>query len=231
MTPPRLSAPKLFTTSELKADPRITESITSLANDAFLRPKRAEPEKWNITVLRFPTLESYFAMLDEDSIIALIFDDAEDLGQETHAVSETQNNGNRKYPSPKVVACAAAVPWRGGMAREGAGTESGWEIKAVCVDGDEKYLRQGLTIKLLASLEEHLIHRAKSQGQLVEVGATGSNVGGILTLWILAAECLNGVYWRKRGFVEVRRSWETNGGWGSKADFEIVVFKKEVECT
>jgi hypothetical protein len=229
MAPPLLSTPKLFTPSDLKADLRITESITRLANDAFLRPKRSEPERWDLTVLRFPTHESYFAMLDENSIVALIFDNAAEHVEATQANSGLHINGTTKHAGSKVVACAAAVPWRGGMAREGAGTESGWEIKAVCVDGDEKYLRQGLTIKLLASLEEHLVQRAKAQDQLVDANATTGRDGKTLTLWILAAECLNGVYWRKRKFVEVRRSWGTDGAWGSKVDFEIVVFKKEVQ--
>jgi hypothetical protein len=51
---------------------------------------------------------------------------------------------------------------------------------------------------------------------------------GVLTLWILAAECVVGDYWRKRGYQNVRTGIYS-GIWSCRTSFEMVVLKKEVE--
>lgn len=88
----------------------------------------------------------------------------------------------------------------------------------MCVHGDDKYLRKGLAVKLLGFLDDYLVRQAKAGGEK-----------GKVTLWILAAECINGVYWRKRGYKEVRRRTEGKGVWGCRTEFDMVVFKREVE--
>jgi hypothetical protein len=102
--------------------------------------------------------------------------------------------------------------------REGAGVEEGWEIKAVAVDGDDKYLRKGLSMRLLACLEERLVARTRKEDPTKTE----------LTLWILLAECINGVYWRKKGYREVRRTTCGDGAWGCLTSFEMVVLRRDV---
>jgi hypothetical protein len=228
MTTPHLSAPTLFHPAALKANRALTAQITRLANEAFMRSKAPDWEKWDDSRVRFPTAEAYWDMLDEEAIVALVFDrdTSPDLvGREVNGIgSDGESNG-------KVVACAAAVPWKGGWKKEGAGKEDGWEIKAVCVDGDSKYLRKGLAVEVMQALENELVVRAKAQQQKMTNGSNhAAEPGrGHVALWILAAECINGAYWRKRGYRELRRSTEGKGTWGCKTSFELVVFRKDVE--
>ncbi|CAO2650227.1 Nn.00g015190.m01.CDS01 [Neocucurbitaria sp. VM-36] len=228
MTTALSSAPTLFSLSELKADRNLVASIIRLANDAFLRPKKLDPVKWSSTGLRFPTIESYLEMLDEKSVVALLFDDSINKNKVGLNEFEGTETGDGRWAGKKVIGCAAAVPWKGGWTKEGAGIEEGYEIKAVCLDGDAKYARQGMAVQLLAVLEQDLV----AQKRLQRRGSVDRNgnepAEGKLTLWILAAECLNGVYWRKRGYQEVRRSTQGPGVWGCQTSFEIVVLKRDV---
>jgi hypothetical protein len=213
MTTQPLSPPKLFTPSDLQPRPGLVSAITALINDAFARSKIPDPEKWGETPQkRFTGNESYFELLGSMGIVAVIFDSSADDA----AAGETGGLGSSN--EGKAVAVAAAVPWQGGWLKEGAGTEDGWEIKAIAVDGGEKYLRKGLSMRLLAALEEKLVQRTREEEPTREE----------LTLWILMAECINGVYWRKRGYREVRRATCDEGVWGCTASFEMVVLRRDV---
>jgi len=56
-----------------------------------------------------------------------------------------------------------------------------------------------------------------------------NDVGGMLQLWILAAECIGGPYWHKRGWEAGRSHVEEVGTWTSKRNFEMMVFRKEIK--
>jgi hypothetical protein len=204
MTPPALSSPTLFTPDDLKARPALIDDTTELINDAFNRSRLPDPEKWE-GAQRFPTHESYFEMLGEEGVVTAIFDDT------------------------RVVAVAAAVPWKGGWKKEGAGVEEGWEIKAVAVHGDAKYLHRGLAVQLYTSLEQHLIKQERSRlSEASGQGLADKKLTGHVVLWILAAECINGAYWRKRGYRELRRDTCGPDTWGCLTSFEMVVLAKEL---
>ncbi|KAH7093441.1 hypothetical protein FB567DRAFT_515348 [Paraphoma chrysanthemicola] len=238
-TQPHLSAPILFHPTTLKSNRALTSQITTLANEAFMRSHAPDREKWDLSRDRFPSEESYWDMLGEKGIVALIFDrDDGNSAQELNGANATGNNDenvngeDRNWEGrEKVIACAAALPWKGGWNKEGAGTEVGWEIKAVCVAGDKKYLKKGLAVQVMQALEDELVRNAKAQWRASakrEMSAEDARRGSV-ALWILAAECLNGAYWRKRGYEELRRSTEGSGTWGCKTSFELVVFRKEVK--
>jgi ribosomal protein S18 acetylase RimI-like enzyme len=214
MTSPQLSPPVLYTPSNLRSEPNLVTEITDLVNDAFTRSKLSDPVKWGDSPQkRFPSNDVYFEMLGQEGLVAVIFDDnAEEPGIEK--LAERQVGAKSK----KVVAVAAAIPWQGGWKKEGAGVEEGWEIKAVAVDGDAKYLRRGLASQLYNSLEQHLVFIEKYRPARSER----------LTLWILAAECINGVYWRKRGYSEVRKETCQAPIWGCETSFEMIVLRKDV---
>lgn len=206
-TVPSFSQPTLCTISDLESDPSLVSQITDLINDAFSRSKKADPVKWRQGERRrFPTNDLYFEMLGTDGIAAVIFDTTEE--------------------KRKVVAVAAAVPWQGGWKKEGAGVEEGWEIKAVAVDGDARYLRQGLAVRLYTFLEQYLTLKSKQLG----VSTTGRKFDCTdrLTLWILAAECINGPYWRKRGYQLVRKDIAETPTWGVLTSFEMIVLRKDI---
>lgn len=223
MTPPQITAPILISPSQLRSNPSLTTDIRLLINDAFRRSKSDKPEKWDFARPRFDTNESYYETLGDDAVVALIFDQsvARDL-------SEHRQQNESGEASGKLIACAAAVPWKGGWAKEGAGIEKGWEMRAVAVHEDEKYLHRGLAVKAMGALEEWAVEKKKAERP--ERSFEEKHVGedGCVTFWLLVAECINGVYWRKRGYREVRRSTEGNGTWGCKTSFELVVYRKDV---
>ena len=205
---PCLSAPIYYTRAYLQTDPNLTTKITSLVNDAFARSQKSDPEKWGENPeIRFPNNDSYFDMLGDEGIVAMIFDD---------------NTRDRK-----VVAVAAALPWKGGWKKEGAGVEEGWEIKAVAVDGDARYLRQGLAVQLYSFLEKSLITISKKKKGRSTTGRP-FNQDDQLPFWILAAECINGVYWRKKGYELVRKNVYEAPTWGVLTSFEMVVLRKVI---
>ena len=207
MTVSIFSAPTLLTPTRLKSNPALTDKIIALINDAFERSKISEPKKWEgPSGKRFPTRDSYLeGLIGETGIVAVTFDDEEP------------------------VAVAAAVPWKGGWEKEGASVEQGWEIKAVAVHGDARYLHRGLAVELYAFLQQYLIKQEKARlSKNPELKAGGQSLLRHVTLWILAAECINGVYWRKRGYQEVRRKTCGKGTWGCLTSFEMVVLRKDV---
>lgn len=204
---PWLPAPIYYTRAHLQTDLPLTTKITSLVNDAFARSQKSDPEKWGDNPeIRFPDNDSYFDMLGDEGIVAMIFD---------------ENIRDRK-----LVAVAAAIPWKGGWKKEGAGVEEGWEIKAVAVDGDARYLRQGLAVQLYGFLEKSLITISKTFG----ISTTGRafNQNDELPFWILAAECINGVYWRKKGYELVRKDLHEAPTWGVLTRFEMIVLRKVI---
>ncbi|KAF1965571.1 hypothetical protein BU23DRAFT_545724 [Bimuria novae-zelandiae CBS 107.79] len=191
MALPVFSAPKLFTPTNLKSRPALVDDIIDLINDAFVRSKLPEPDKWeDPTRKRFPTRESYLEALGPDGIIFAIFDE------------------------DKIVPVAGAVLWEGGWRKKGAGVEEGWEVKAVAVHSDAKYLHQGLAVQLYAALEDISLNKKRTR-----------STQGCVTLWILAAECINGPYWRKRGaggYREVRKETCGVGTWGLSKELGYV---------
>jgi GNAT superfamily N-acetyltransferase len=232
MATPNLSAPVLARAADLKSDLELTAQIVDLINDAFKRSKQLDPEKWSSEKPRFPTPEAYLDLLVEQAVVAMVFDrgashnNSNSLSVESKSQSATQD---QRATSGAVVACAAAVPWRGGYMKEGASQEEGWEIKAVAVSGDPKYARKGLAVQTMASLEKYLVELSKSslQANLSKESTLGKQCR--LALWVLAAECINGAYWRKRGYSEVRRSTEGEGTWNCKTSFDLVVYRRVVE--
>lgn len=205
--PHRLSAPTIYTRADLESDQGLVTQITRLINDAFTRSKKSDLVKWGANPrVRFTDSHMYFDMLGSEGVVAAIFD---------------EDTADRR-----LVAVAGAIPWQGGWKNEGAGIEEGWEIKAVAVDGDAKYLRRGLAVQLYNALQEHLLLESKQSG--ISTTKRKFNQQDQLTLWILAAECINGVYWRKKGFELVRKDVVEAPTWGVLTEFEMIVLRKDI---
>lgn len=230
--------PILLTLKELKANPKLCNHMAILSNAAFLRSHEPEPEKWNIPPksLRFPNTESIHALIGEEGVVSVILDETFfSNGDEDLLVEVPDGNGGTK--KGKLIASGATIPWRGGWEKEGAVTEKGWEFKAIVVDGDEKYLKKGLANQMCAALEQRVIEiertllKQPATERKMEPKGTLSADGkkGEFRLYLLVAECINGPYWRKRGYEEVRRK-TFSGEWNCKptASFEMVVYKRDV---
>jgi hypothetical protein len=222
--PPNLSPPIIFTPPDFISNPTLTASVLTLVNTSFHRSKAPDPIKWDNTTLRFPSEDMFHMMLGTDGVMALIFDLDQDIAplKDDEAFETMVKREPSPYAGKKVIACAAAVPWKGGWAHESPG-EAGWEMKIVCVDGGEAYLHRGLAIKVMGALENLLIEKERLRRR------ENREYGRLeLELWILAAECINGVYWRKRGYEVVRKKTEGKGVWSCRTEFEMVVLRKVV---
>jgi hypothetical protein len=221
---PNLTPSLLFPAHELNTNPVLVTALARLGNAAFSRSKAGNPQTWNPDDIRFPTSQHVLDMAGPSGIVAIILDSSRSSDADAVSVQvlEAGNEKGKKEFKGKLVACTTAVPWAGGWDKEGASTERGWEMKAVCVNGSPAYLRRGLAIQVMQALEDHLVQKRKEELREMEVRRD------TVAFWILAAEDLNGVYWRKRGYAEVRRGWY-EGIWGCRTRFEMVVLRKEVE--
>ncbi|EUC44836.1 hypothetical protein COCMIDRAFT_5880 [Bipolaris oryzae ATCC 44560] len=219
-TTPSLSLllqPTLYTSPTIKSTPHLSTALTSLINSAFYRSASSNAN-WNTSIPRFDSADELCKMVgDEGSVIAVLYSsraktkaeesrEKDDGGEE----EEEEEEGERE-----IVACAAAIPWKGGWHREGSCTESGWEVKTVCVA--EGYVGRGLASRLVEFLGGYLCARRKLE----------EKEEGKVTLWLLVADDLNGAYWRRRGWEEVRRRREGKGVWGCKGEFDMVVLRRE----
>lgn len=220
MMTPHLSNPVILARSNLTTNPALKTHLEDFISDAFLRSQLPWPERWDFTLRRFRPGTDLVDMLGGEGLLCVIYDDNEE------GPKIEQGTG-------RVVACAAAIPWQGGWMKEGKGVEEGWEIKTVCVSGEERYAGKGLAIKVMSVLEENVIRRelartAASDAADHTVGDTKTSETGAFTFWVLLADCINGPYWKKRGYKEVRRSTVGEGTWGCKTAFDMVTSRKVV---
>lgn len=120
------------------------------------------------------------------------------------------------YKGNLPIACAGVSRWKGDLEGGSVGkNERGWEIKTVTVR--REYMKQGLAGKCINALQEKLLKQSK---ELSENGA--------LHLWIQTAEDVNGDYWRRRGWNDVRAYEEPVGFWGSYLGFRLLILVKEI---
>ncbi|XP_014557251.1 hypothetical protein COCVIDRAFT_15481 [Bipolaris victoriae FI3] len=213
-TTPSLSQPTLYTSSLIKSTPTLSAALTSLINSAFYRSASSDP-RWDATVPRFDSADELCEMIgDERSVVAVIYYSS---GRSTSTLDDFEG----KEEQGEMVACAAAIPWKGGWHREGATTrEGGWEIKTVCVH--ERFVGRGLASQLVGFLGDYYLCTTRASGTVEEREQRK------VTLWLLVADNLNGAYWRRRGWSEVRRRTEGPGVWGCKGEFDMVVLKREL---
>lgn len=128
----------------------------------------------------------------------------------------------------RIVACAGAIPWDGN-------DEDGWALKTVCVDWQDKYAKKGLAVRTVECIARYL---AKLPTEEERLGNVTDSKGGVpeegpakktLTLWLTTEECLNGEYWRRRGFAEVRRA-SVSGMWAIRdsVSIDVVTMRKDL---
>jgi len=69
-------------------------------------------------------------------------------------------------------------------------------------------------------LEEHLIAQTRASG----LSTTGRLLAETdhLSFWILAAVCINGVYWRKKGYEVIRKDTYGPPTWGCQTEFQMI---------
>ncbi|KAI8935879.1 hypothetical protein NX059_007394 [Plenodomus lindquistii] len=114
------------------------------------------------------------------------------------------------------IACAAASPWDGGY--DGAYSpeelDNGWEIKIVTTK--EEWMGRGLAGICVDALLEEIVRVEGDAKQKPK-------------FWVQAVECLNGAFWRKRGWSDVRGINHEAGRFGSKKGYRLLVLSKEID--
>jgi hypothetical protein len=229
MSIPNLTKTLFLSLAELTANPKVADQLAVLINTAFTRSHMNDPNRWNIPCNRFPKTQHMLDTVGKDGVMAVILDES-CVGKDHEAIL-VEASGNEAAKRGKLIACAAIIPWRGGWEKEGSSSEVGWETKAVAVDENERYLKKGIVIKLLKDIDHYLIEKervliaARKVDQMEDVSKSEEH--SVLTLWLLTAECLNGAYWRRRGYTEVRRkTWSEI--WGCLKSFDMVVMRRDV---
>lgn len=190
-------------------DNSISESLDTVS-PMLLQHEGKDPE------LRFPMKKFAAGQMTGEQL---------ELSQGHASANTTIFNKQDPEKNRKLVAVAAALPWYGGNL-EGIRIEEGWELKAVAVDGDTKYLHRGLATQLCDALTQRLIEKETIR----LAGMTGQQTPSIgnVTLWIQAAECINGEYWRRKGYQEIQRRTFGEGIWDCLTSFEMVILRKDV---
>jgi hypothetical protein len=117
------------------------------------------------------------------------------------------------------VACACTSPWKGDLyptelnvMDSGAPQEVGWEFKGVVTKSG--WNKMGLVGRCIDVLTKEIARRQNEAS---------------IRLWIHTVEEVNGEYWRRRGFEEVRRHQMPAGHWYSRSGFQLVVMFKDVD--
>jgi len=125
---------------------------------------------------------------------------ADDLGPDGACAIITDTDTGR------VVATVSANPYtlyakdREWTGFNDGGYQSGshFMLFAVAVVADPRYRKMGLVGRCITELEKWLSQRKE-----------------VVAVWVKCVEHVNGVYWRKRGFVEVYREERPPGSYGS----------------
>ncbi|KAF2751571.1 hypothetical protein M011DRAFT_483461 [Sporormia fimetaria CBS 119925] len=241
-TSPPIQQPTLLTPHDISSNSPLLNYLITFINAAFQRSKARFPELWpGNQKQRFQSSEELLKMLGDDGVMCVLYGSEEEEERANPTDSESKvmvgkpelagtatppHNLAVSSPSPplertrerKIIACAAIVPWTGGSSEptvyaDPSAQESGWEIKAVCVDASPRYAKTGLAVRMTEFLTKW---------------AREKSVNGKVEIWIITGEIMQGDYWRRRGFGEVRRAWAKPGVWGAHERFEMVVLRKVV---
>lgn len=112
------------------------------------------------------------------------------------------------------VACAAAKRWTHDLEGCTAGGETGWEI--ITVTTQVGWRRRGLAERCIDAIVAGLVGAARAEGDEETV-----------QVWVQAIEDTNGLYWRKKGWRDVRAYEKAAGHWGSKCGYRLLVMVQE----
>jgi hypothetical protein len=123
------------------------------------------------------------------------------------------------YDDATPIACASVKRWIGGFKEYLVVGEEGWEVVAVTTN--VKWMRRGLAGRCVDALVAELVKQARDDEKREN--------GRKLQVWVHAIDDLYGLYWKKKGWVEVRSYDRPVGHWGSKLGYRLLVLLQEFE--
>jgi GNAT superfamily N-acetyltransferase len=191
--------PRLHHASTIRADSGLASRITTFVNEGY---RYSSPE----SELRWSRVHPD-RLPDADSIHQLLGDDG--------LFAVIYHPHDKSTP----IACAAAKPWTGDHGGYVETTVGGWEILTVTTNVE--WMRRGLARRCVDALVEDLVKQRRSNEK------RDSNAK--LRVWVHTVEDLNGTYWKKQGWVEVRAYDRPVGEWGSKLGYRLLVLLQEFD--
>lgn len=192
--------------SEIRSNTTLAHQITNFVNTGYRYMSPETAIRWHpFPTDRLPTPSSIHSALGVDGFFAVIY-----------------NPNDQEEP----IACAAATHWTNDLEGYSSGGEDGWEIKTVTTAAE--WQRRGLAAKCVAAIVDELTSCGGRGGLCGESGARDGE-GGKVKIWVHAVECLNGVLWKKLGWVIVRAYEKPVGDWGSKMGYRLLVLLQEFE--
>ncbi|KAF1945521.1 hypothetical protein EJ02DRAFT_431606 [Clathrospora elynae] len=192
--------PRIHQASEFLSNPTLEQTIRHFVNEGYRYIAPKNRLRWESVNVgnRLPDSNSIPRQLGDRGFFAVIYDPDDDA-------------------TP--VACAATTPWKGdleGYAASGE-EEKGWEIKIVTTRVE--WMKGGLAGRCVDAIIDELVRLE---------GEDGDRLGQKLKVWIHTVECVNGAFWKKRGWQDVRGYEKPVGDWGSKEGYRLLVLLKEV---
>ncbi|KAF2854698.1 hypothetical protein T440DRAFT_464843 [Plenodomus tracheiphilus IPT5] len=193
--------PRIHHFSELIAAPDIAERIRNFVNQGYRYFAPENTSRWEPCVDRLVDLPSFHKQLGDRGLIAIIYDP-----------------DNSSIP----IACAATSPWDGGFDGGYSPDEldGGWEIKIVTTK--EGWMGKGLAGKCVDALFAEVV-------RLERVDLSRVDADRKLRFWIQTVECVNGAFWRRKGWKDVRGTDHEAGWFGSKEGYRLLVMTKKVD--
>jgi hypothetical protein len=185
--------PCLHHASAIRADATLASTITSFVNEGYRYRSPESVSRWD---------RVYGDRLPyPESIHATLGDDG------IFAVIYDPQN------STIPIACAAMRRWKHDLEGLNEPGEDGWEI--VTVTTRVEWMRRGLAGRCVDALVEEVVRQVR--------GNETRNHGAKVNIWVHTVEDLNGAYWRKKGWMEVRSYDKPAGHWGSKFGYRLLV--------
>lgn len=192
--------PRIHHSSAICNDSALERRIRDFVNEGYRYIAPKDASRWDPDDSdRLPTAESIAKELGEQGFFAVLYDPSDDS---------------------KPIACAATTPWKCDL-EGGSQGDQGWEIKMVTSGAG--WMRGGFAARCVNAVVAELVEQERA-GQK---GRSTVEPGQKLMVWVQTVECVNGDYWKKKGWKEIRGYPKPAGHWGSKEGYRLLVLLQE----
>ncbi|CAO2649198.1 Nn.00g101470.m01.CDS01 [Neocucurbitaria sp. VM-36] len=196
--------PRIHYASAIRCDPALEQSIRNFVNEGYTYIAPKDASRWESDNSdRLPTADSINRELGQDGFFAVMYDP----------------NDNTKP-----IACAATTRWKCDLEGGGVGDE-GWEIKIVTSGAG--WMRGGFAARCVDAIVKELQRQNRESAEFQHQRKVPNERK--LQVWIQTVECVNGAYWKKKGWTDVRAYEKPVGHWGSKEGYRLLVLLQEFE--
>jgi GNAT superfamily N-acetyltransferase len=191
--------PRLYYSSVIHADSSLASTITAFVNEGYRYVSPKSAPRWN------PTFSD--RLPTPESLHEVLGNDG--------VFAVIYNPHDKSIP----IACAALKPWKGDYGGYVEPRAGGWEVLTVTTHVG--WMRRGLARRCVDALIDDLVERTRKTDK--------GNSDAKVQIWIHAVEDLNGAYWKKQGWAEIRSYPRPAGEFGSKEGYKLLVLLQEFD--